>query len=58
MPIRSSEYVARSIGIWGKTFQAMNAAANATGRLAKKIQRQPMVSIRKPPKDGPVIYPR
>ena len=55
MPSGSKECVPCFEAVSGSIFHAMNAAANATGRLRKKIQRQPNVSMSKPASDGPVI---
>src|ERR1043166_6036696 len=55
MPIESGEYFSLLPVVSARTFQDMSAAAKATGKFAKKIHRQPTVSIKKPPNEGPVI---
>ncbi len=40
-----------------KSFSARNAPQMPIGRLMKKIQRQPIVSIKNPPRVGPVKNP-
>ena len=58
MPRGSMEYSLLSLTVSGSTFHAIKAATRATGKLIKKIQRQPTESMRNPPREGPVIYPK
>src|SRR5512145_3014888 len=58
MPIGSVEYVSLSLAVSGRTLQAIKAAATATGKFTRKIQRQPTLSMRNPPREGPVTYPK